>query len=560
MEEGIYANASRFELREPNQEETQDTSTKRTTGTQQRGREIDFLSAVRRGCRHSRLAVVCLGLLSVLLLTTNILLYMYHVHEKETKDQTISSLAVNLTAERETLLSSIRDLTEKRDQLNISNQNLIGERDQLHISNQNLIGERDHLKNTLSKERLLLQDIDADLVKWLEKLHLEDWKKFNNSYYYFSTVRKNWIEARQDCRARGADLVIINSREEQEFIQKENIYVWIGLSDAEEEGQWKCVDGSPLTTAFWRTGEPSDHDGNENCATVSIPAETHNAWNDVPCSDTARWICEFTRTFPKFQETSCLPNADMNVDQAKDRTILAWKKNLTAERETSMSIFRNLTEERDQLKNSNKNLTEERDQLKNSNKNLTEERDQLKNSNKNLIGERDQLKNSNKNLTEERDQLKNSYQCLIGERDHLNKTLSKEQKLHSDKWRTFNSSYYYFSTVGKNWSEARQDCRARGADLVIINSRKEQEFILNKINYGWIGLSDAEKEGQWKWVDGSPLTTAFWRTGEPSDHEGKENCAVVSKLDQTQNFWNDVPCSDTAKCVCEFPLLFPKVL
>ncbi|XP_072526727.1 C-type lectin domain family 4 member E-like [Salminus brasiliensis] len=237
----------------------------------------------------------------------------------------------------------------------------------------------------------------------------------------------------------------------------------------------------------------------------------------------------------------------MNVDQAKDRTILAWKENLTAEREASMSIFRNLTEERDQLKNSNKNLSEERNQLK----------------------------NSNKNLTEERDQLKNSFQCLIGERDPLNKTLSKEclllqdidadlvkwlEKLHSDKWRTFNSSYYYFSTVGKNWNEARQDCRARGADLVIINSREEQEFINKQMEYGWIGLSDTEKEGQWKWVDGSPLTTVFWRKGEPSDHEGKENCAVFSKLDQRQNFWNDVRCSDTAKCVCEFPLLFPKVL
>ncbi|XP_049328349.1 C-type lectin domain family 4 member M-like [Astyanax mexicanus] len=276
MEEEVYANVSNLEL-----EEIQDTSTKRTTPDQQ--------PDDRTGGRRSRLAAVCLGLLCVLLLITIIVICVRNVKEKEAMDQTISSLSKNLTAERETLSSSIMTLTEERDQLKNSNKDLTEERDQLKNSNKNLTEERDQLKILTEQKKKDQQNHPKHTVN-----DLASWKKFGSSHYYISTEAKTWDKARQNCRERGADLVIINSKEEQEFIKRENKYVWIGLSDADEEGVWKWVDGSPLTTKYWNTGEPNDYAKAEDCAVFKDGKDTLETWNDLPCCYENLWICEAT--------------------------------------------------------------------------------------------------------------------------------------------------------------------------------------------------------------------------------------------------------------------------
>uniref|UniRef100_A0A8B9H0W8 C-type lectin domain-containing protein n=1 Tax=Astyanax mexicanus TaxID=7994 RepID=A0A8B9H0W8_ASTMX len=108
------------------------------------------------------------------------------------------------------------------------------------------------------------------------------------------------------------------------------------------------------------------------------------------------------------------------------------------------------------------------------------------------------------------------------------------------------SRIYYVSAEKKSWTESRDDCRKREADLVIINSREEQDFVnlLIKCQKAWIGLSDGETEGVWKWVDGSELITKFWITGEPNG-KGDEDCAL------TDRYWADYPCNSQFNWICE---------
>uniref|UniRef100_A0A673Y951 CD209 antigen-like protein E n=1 Tax=Salmo trutta TaxID=8032 RepID=A0A673Y951_SALTR len=120
----------------------------------------------------------------------------------------------------------------------------------------------------------------------------EGWRYFDSSLYFLSTEKKTWEESRQDCLERGADLVIINSKEEQTFLFNLHLRAWIGLTDSVTEGTWKWVDDTSLTTKYWRGGQPDDN-GQEDCAEIYYgqddPVQT---WNDDNCLKYHDWICE----------------------------------------------------------------------------------------------------------------------------------------------------------------------------------------------------------------------------------------------------------------------------
>ncbi|XP_036420098.1 CD209 antigen-like protein E [Colossoma macropomum] len=165
-----------------------------------------------------------------------------------------------------------------------------------------------------------------------------------------------------------------------------------------------------------------------------------------------------------------------------------------------------------------------------------------------FTAERDQLQTSNDNMKNEMGQLQK-------EKETLQKKLSElEQEKNTSRY-----SFYYTSTEKKSWSASRQYCTERGADLVIINNKEEQEFISKVFGSteAWIGLTDMEKEGFWKWVDNSDLTTKFWFEGEPNDYNRNEDCAVSGYKNagsERVSTWADYPCNDPdIKCLGYVP-------
>ncbi|XP_074486697.1 CD209 antigen-like protein C isoform X2 [Sebastes fasciatus] len=139
---------------------------------------------------------------------------------------------------------------------------------------------------------------------------------------------------------------------------------------------------------------------------------------------------------------------------------------------------------------------------------------------------------------------------LTEEREDLKRKLSSWSSNCQPRWVYFKHSCYYFSSNVKSWQKSRDYCQQKGADLMIINSKEEQEFGSQYKRNTWIGLTDRETEGIWKWVDGTALGTSYWYTGEPNNNNNDEDCGVLWGFGKENN-WNDVPCSIQINWICE---------
>ena len=95
------------------------------------------------------------------------------------------------------------------------------------------------------------------------------------------------------------------------------------------------------------------------------------------------------------------------------------------------------------------------------------------------------------------------------------------------------------------WEEARLDAEARGGRLAVLNTQEKidaaNEYLLGlgTWNYTFIGLTDEEVEGSWKWVTGELLTVDNWNSGEPNGGTRENYGQIYSSSHSARLSWND---------------------
>ncbi|XP_073672084.1 uncharacterized protein [Paramisgurnus dabryanus] len=137
-----------------------------------------------------------------------------YINIREERDQ-LQTKYTSITEERDQLQTKYTNITEERDQLLTKYTNITEERDQLLSKSENLTTKNDRLltnNSILNKKR---EQLTQQINTMMEILNAAGWIYYQSSLYINSSEWKSWTESRRYCRERGADLIIINNREEQ---------------------------------------------------------------------------------------------------------------------------------------------------------------------------------------------------------------------------------------------------------------------------------------------------------------------------------------------------------
>ncbi|CAL8329518.1 unnamed protein product [Boreogadus saida] len=256
--EGIYD--SMESLREQHQDYVGTEESSNTLGTV-RSQQPDPVSPPQWPIRA---VVVLLVLLSVVLLARLLGLAVQH--------KTILEKTVSMDRDMEQLLQRLKNVTEQHKTVLEKTVSMDRDTEQLLQRLKNVTEQRDAL--------LCKRDCPGG------------WDKFGCKCYRLTYMPGSWNKSRKFCVTRGADLVVVDSKEELDFISRYGGYFWLGATDEASEGSWRWVDGTVLSedNPSWRTGKPSG--GKDKNCLRRYAENTNIKWTDGSCVGPRRGLCE----------------------------------------------------------------------------------------------------------------------------------------------------------------------------------------------------------------------------------------------------------------------------
>ena len=119
------------------------------------------------------------------------------------------------------------------------------------------------------------------------------------------------------------------------------------------------------------------------------------------------------------------------------------------------------------------------------------------------------------------------------------------------------------------WDNARKSCEDVGGNLIKIETKEENTFLLNTFLQipssevfieAWIGLSDKDKEGKFVWTDGTPQSNnedcTVWADDQPNDEDDQDCVEIANGVfwpggPPQIGVWNDFQCDKELKYICE---------
>ncbi|XP_026210251.1 C-type mannose receptor 2, partial [Anabas testudineus] len=386
------------------------------------------------------------------------------------------------------------------------------------------------------------------------------WREYENKCYFFSTDNKSWMEANAFCLGQNSNLMSIQDIHERLWVRTQinkEIY-WIGLNDQFVEGIWEWSDGSPFIEylSYWMQGQPDNwgDEPGEDCG--QVVGSSLGQWNDENCNVKRKYICKHVNSNPGPQ---CdLSNGWMQYASDCYKLKSDTKKSWTAARHDCVQDGGDLV--------SITTAEEEQYVIAAQDASTLDLWIGLSTLKCNKISCEVEVGNSQFTWA---DALQVGYtnwatgQPTVDTQTGSCAALIRDETEEFGKWRShpcryersymckrrlnticplgwlsFSGSCYWMVSnkyLLTTWHEAHMRCSDHGAHLVIINSQEEQFFINGNlpdfhhvdIPDIWIGLSDKDKDGVFKWVDKTPVTFSNYGSGWPKNTIDVWDCGQI---------------------------------
>ncbi len=106
-------------------------------------------------------------------------------------------------------------------------------------------------------------------------------------------------------------------------------------------------------------------------------------------------------------------------------------------------------------------------------------------------------------------------------------------------------SMYCLTPYPLPWHHAQSWAKEQGGNLVMINDKQENEWIVKTFGgttQYWIGLTDEASEGKWFWTIGAPAQFFNWYQGEPDNYKDQQHYGIINNIEPGK--WNDVAANE----------------
>ncbi|XP_050412374.1 uncharacterized protein LOC126827180 [Patella vulgata] len=117
-----------------------------------------------------------------------------------------------------------------------------------------------------------------------------------------------------------------------------------------------------------------------------------------------------------------------------------------------------------------------------------------------------------------------------------------------------------FSDV-KTWEDAMKECDQHDGHLFLVDAPFKKDLILNltqnsSSTYTYLGATDGNIEGDWKWLNGVTIPIASpseWIPGRPDNYGNSQHCMAFKKESGSSGL-DDRDCADPSPFICEIPM------